>query len=121
MPGFHHTIKQYLGLIGRQTTVIKADGGEDSFFAVLEQTWKRNKTNFEDRATGGGRVYKEFCVIICPYDVDLKSYTKNDTFIIDGEKYEICRSERVIAMGETQFYRGILKKIREADDDVFNG
>ena len=119
MPSFNHTIKEYLNLVGRQTTVQKANGGEDNFFAVLEQTWKRNKTNFEDRAAAPGRVYKEYCVIICPYDVDIKAYGKDDTFIIDGEKYEICRSERVIALGKTQFYRGILKKIREADENVF--
>ena len=120
MRSFSHTIKKYLNMVGRDATVIKANGGEDKFFAVVEQTWKRNKTNFTDRAMIPGRVYNEYCEILCPYDINLKQYGKNDTFLIEGEYYELCRAEQVVAFGEIQFYRGIIKKIREVDTNVFD-
>ena len=119
MRSFSHTIKKYLETVGRRATVIKENGGEDEFFAVVEQTWKRNKTNFEDRAVKPGRVYNEYCEILCPFDINLKQYGKNDIFIIEGEKYELCRAEQVTAYGNIQFYRGIIKKIREVDCSVF--
>ncbi|MBR0412099.1 MAG: hypothetical protein IJI47_00835 [Eubacterium sp.] len=119
MRSFSHTIKKYLNMVGREATVIRANGGEDKFFAVVEQTWKRNKTNFEDRAVKPGRIYNEYCEILCPFDINLKQYGKGDTFVIEGEKYELCRAEQVTAYGNIQFYRGIIKKIREVDENVF--
>jgi len=119
MHDFRQTIKKYLNTVGREATVVCSDGGEDTFFAVVEQTWKRNKTNFDDRKTRAGKVYNECCEILCPYDINLMSYSKNDIFIIDGEKYILCRREAVNALGKIQFYRGIIKKIREADVNVF--
>ncbi len=113
-------IKNYLKTVGRPATVFRADGGTDRFYATVEQTWKRNKTNFDDKTSPAGRVYNEYCEIICPYDINLKAYGRDDIFEIEGERYVLCRSERVTAMGRTQFYRGIIKKMREADASVFS-
>ncbi len=119
MNDFSNTIKTLLKTVGRQATVSRKNGGEDSFFAVVEQTWKRNKTNFDDKATLTGKVYNEYCEIICPFDVNLKDYGEDDIFIIEGEKYKLCRCERVTVFGKIQCYRGIIKKIREANNNVF--
>ena len=119
MPNFRLTIKAYLKKVGRPAVLIRSDGGEEHFFAVIEQTWKRNKTNFENKSSKLGQVYNEYCVVICPYDVDLTQTGKGDIFEIENERYIICRSERIYSLGQVQFYRGILKKVREADENVF--
>ncbi len=120
MRDFSSVIKKQLAAVGRKATAVYADGGEEEFFAVVEQTWKRNKTNFEDTAEKAGRLYNEYCEIICPCDFDLKSCGRDTVFIIDGERYELCRCEKVSSFGKTQFYRGIIKVVREADENVFD-
>ena len=119
MADFSRAIKRQLDLVGRPTTVKKANGGEDFFFAVIEPTWKRNKTKFENTASKAGMYYNEYYQIICPYNVNLKAYGKNDIIVVENERYELGRSERVSAFGKTQYYRGIVKKIWEVDTDVF--
>lgn len=120
MRDFSSMIKKQLEAVGRRATATYADGGEEEFFAVVEQTWKRNKTNFEDRAEKPGRVYNEYCEIICPCAFDLMACDSSVLFEIDGVKYELCRCEAVNVFGKTQFYRGIIKVIREADENVFD-
>ncbi|MBR3148968.1 MAG: hypothetical protein IKF64_02270 [Eubacterium sp.] len=120
MADFSCSIKAQLQRVGRPITVIDKNGGEEIIFAVVQQSWRRNKTNFEDKAEKPGRVYNEYCEIICPFDFDIKGCDRSTVFVIDGDRYELCRSEAVKAFGRIQFCRGIIKRIWEADENVFN-
>ena len=117
---FEKTVKQYLKAVGREMTAVYENGEEVTFFAVAEQTWKKNKTKFEEKATKIGRAYNEYYYIVCPYDINLCEFGKDDVIFIDSQPYEVERCERVKAGGTVQFYRGIVKKLEEADENVFN-
>lgn len=110
------TIKKYLSILGKETSIVKADGSTVQFRAVLEQTWRRNKSQFEDKASEIGKYYNEYYFFYGPFDVDLGSMSGEDYILSDGVKYEMIRFERVVVDTKIQFYTAVLKKILEAED-----
>ena len=111
-------IKAQLKNAGKLITVHCGEN-EISAWAVIEQTWRRNKSRFEEKSSKIGRYYRDYYNYIGPYDVDIKELDGEDYVEYDGEKYYFVLRERVSVSGVTQYYRGILKKAEEGDTDVF--
>ena len=110
-------IKKYLTLLGRKAH-IHTDGKVIEVWCVLEQTWKKNKTRFEDNSSEVGRFYRDYYNYIGPYDVDISVMQDDDFFEIGGEKYYLVRCEKVDVGGVIRYYRGVLKK-GGADDESY--
>lgn len=109
-------IKKYLTLLGKDVSIVKSDGSTLHLRAVIEQTWRRNKSRFEELSSKIGRYYNDYYFYYGPYDVDISNVSKDDYFLSDGVKYELVRYERVIVDSKIQFYTAVLKKILEAED-----
>lgn len=112
------TIERYLKKTGQQVTIVK--GSESTtLFAVIEQTWKRNKTRFEENSSKIGRYYNDYYIYFGPASYDISALAYDDYALIGGEKYAFIQSEKVTVDNRVQYYRGVLKKLREADGNVF--
>lgn len=109
-------IKKYLSLLGKDVSIVKSDGSTANCRAVIEQTWRRNKSRFEDLSSKIGKYYNDYYFYYGPYDMDISDMSKRDYMFSDGIKYELVRYERVIVDSKIQFYTAVLKKILEAED-----
>ncbi len=115
---YSNIIKAQLRIAGKPVTV--TDGEEvQKTTAVIEQTWKRNKSRFEESSSKIGRYYKDYYNYIGPYDLDIKALSDNAYVTVLGEKFYFVQKEQVYVGGYTQYYRGILKKAEEGDENVF--
>lgn len=102
-------IEQYLHHIGRSVILIK-NGKPTEVCAVIEQTWKRNKSRFEKSNSEIGRYFQGYYIYYGPASFDITSLSDEDTVEIDGESYYFVQSESVKAGNIIQYYRGVLKK-----------
>ena len=105
--------KRYFNLLGKEMSLVKSDGGRDTVFAVVNQTWRKNKSRFENNATAAVFYYNDYYTYFGPSDFDIYNIKDNDYLMFDGVKYEFVRRERVIIGGRIQFYTGILKRIAD--------
>lgn len=111
---------KYLKKIGKSISFVNSDGSEEKYFAVIEQTWRKNKSKFEDNSYKLGRHYNDYYVYIGSADFDITVLTNDDYIICDNEKFYFVKKEKVTVGGRIQFYTGILKKIYEEDEYVFD-
>lgn len=112
-------IEKYLGLLGKQMSIIKNNGGEDSVLAVVTQTWKKNKTQFENKSYEIGRSYNAYYSYIGPASCDITALCEDDYLVCDGVRYYFVRTDKIKIGDRIQFYTGILKKVWESDDNEF--
>lgn len=110
-------IEKYLQLIGRPVTV-HVNGEEKTVRAVIEETWRRNKSHFEDVSSKLGEYYDDYYHYIGPAGFDIRALGKEDTVEIDGALFFFLRSEAVVTGETVQYYRGVLKKA-EGENDAF--
>ncbi len=114
---YGNIIKRQLRKLGKPFTV--TDGEESTGgWAVIEQTWRRNKSRFEENSSRIGRYYRDYYNYIGPYDIDIKALSDDAYVEVFGERFYFVLKEKVSVGGVTQYYRGILKK-EEVGDDVF--
>ena len=114
------TIKAYLTRLGQQVTLIR-NGEETTVFAVIEQTWKRNKSRFEKNASPIGRYYNRYYIYYGPADYDIRTLSEEDCVLIDGETYYFVQAD-CVRVGETvQYYRGVLKHDKGGSYGTENG
>lgn len=116
---FSLVIEGYLRKLGRPVIVKKSDGSEVEIFAVVEQTWRKNKTKFEDVSSIIGRVGNDYFEFFGPASCDITTLTKDDLIIFDKKKYCFVKSDRVVVGGFIQYYTGVLKRVWEEDGNVF--
>ncbi|MFR5875370.1 MAG: hypothetical protein ACLUFN_02645 [Eubacterium sp.] len=112
--------KAYLKKLGKSVKLVKSDGSETEFFAVIGQTWNKNKSKFEDLSSRIGRYYNDYYTYIGPSDYDITVFNENDYIEYNGVRYFFVRQEAVIVGDTVQYYTGIMKKIFEENPDVFN-
>ncbi len=115
---YSNIIKAQLRIAGKPFTV--TDGEENqSGWAVIEQTWRKNKSRFEENSSKIGRYYRDYYNYIGPFDIDIKALSENAVVTVADEKFYFVQKERVSTGGYTQYYRGILKRAEEGDINVF--
>ena len=115
---YRQLIKTQLKKIGKPFTLHVGESGI-SGTAVIEQTWRKNKTAYEDKSSKLGRYYRDYYNYIGPYDIDIFEAGDESFVTVLGEKYYFVKKEQVYSGGFTQYYRGILKRAEEGDTDVF--
>ncbi len=103
------TIEKYLQRLGQSVTLVK-NGSETEVFAVIEQTWKRNKSRFERNSSKIGRWYNAYYIYYGPASYDIRALGEEDYAVIDGARYYFVKAECVKVGNITQYYRGVLKK-----------
>lgn len=111
--------RKYFDKLGRTVKLVKADGSEEQFLAVIWQTWNKNKSKFEDLSSKIGLYYNDYYTYIGPSDYDITALSKNDYIECGASRYFFVRSEAVSTGDVVQYYSGILKKIVEEDSYVF--
>ncbi|MBQ3904339.1 MAG: hypothetical protein II744_05125 [Eubacterium sp.] len=110
-------IEKYLRRLGRSVTLVK-EGSPTEVFAVIEQTWKRNKSRFERNSSKIGRWYNAYYIYYGPASYDIRALGTDDYAVIDGVRYYFVQAESVKAGNIIQYYRGVLKK-EMGDSDEF--
>ncbi|MCR5206860.1 MAG: hypothetical protein K6C14_00095 [Eubacterium sp.] len=103
------TIEKYLKRLGQSVFIIK-DGKTTEVFAVIEQTWKRNKSHFEEKISPIGRYFNRFYIYYGPASYDIRELGDDGYAVIDGEKYYFVQADCVKAGNTVQYFRGVLKK-----------
>ncbi len=116
---FRYLIKAQLSKIGKPFSVHTANGIINGV-GVIEQTWRKNKSLYEEKSSRIGRYYKDYYNYIGPYDIDITALDGDCYVTVLGDKFYFVKKENVYSGGHTQYYRGILKKAEEGDIDVFN-
>lgn len=115
---FSRIISRYLRRLGRPVTLLR-DDNDIEFYAVIEQTWHRDKTKFEASYSELGGVINEYYDYFGPADIDITGMSKEDYILCDGNKYFFVKAQRVTVGGYVQYYTGMLKRVYEEDGNVF--
>lgn len=83
------------------------------FYCTLQQTWRKNKSNFEDEKTPIGRVRKEFYLYLGPYDHDITVLCDDAFLVSHGIRYRFIKREAVRLGDIIIYYTGILERVWE--------
>jgi len=112
-----YRIRRGLRKVGRE--VFLADGGWVSapYYAVLEQRWKSNKSNFENRQTEIGFTSADYYTYIGPFDHDIEAVSENGCLYADGVKYIFKKKEKMKMGGELLYFTGVVRRVQEAEYD----
>ena len=112
------TIKSHLRILGAPIRACKGNEVYDGY-AVIDQSWKKNKYLFEESSSKIGRYYRNYYYYIGPYDINIKEFTNEDYIEYGGDKLYFIKKDAVSVGGTVQYYTGVLKKIEEGDENVF--
>lgn len=88
------------------------------FYAVVEDKWRDNQTNFEYVKTEIGKVSADYYTYIGPFDHDIEALSPAAMLIMDGVKYTFKKREKIVCGDDVQFYTGVLRKVWGSDDDL---
>lgn len=110
-------IEKFLKLTGK--SVIAVCGGKpQEIFAVVEQTYKRNKSRFEDEASMIGRRFNDYYIYYGPASFDIELLGEDDYLLIDGTKFYFIKKEKIKVNNFVQYYWAVIKK-EEGSENVF--
>lgn len=112
-----YKIKKGLEKVGKEVFLADGEWNSTPFYAVVEQRWKSNKTDFEARQTMIGNVSADFFTYIGPSDHDITAVSDDGYLLCDSVKYIFKKKEKVSVGGYVQYYWGILRRVWEAEDD----
>ncbi|MCC8016603.1 MAG: hypothetical protein LIO43_04380 [Clostridiales bacterium] len=110
-------IKQQLERVGKKAFFSDGDWNSTPFYAVIEQRWKSNKSNFEKTQTEIGLVSADYFTYIGPYDHDVETLSDEAVLNCSGKRYIFKKKEKVEAGGVTQYFWGILRLVSGDFDD----
>lgn len=113
-------IEKQLKRLGKPIVLCR-NGQCSTVTAVTEAAWKRNQHHFEDNETRAGKYYQEYYHYIGPASYDVTTLQNNDYALMEGKKYRFIKSEGVYVGGNLLYYRAVIKKMEEADGNVFAG
>ena len=91
------------------------------FFCTLQQTWRKNKSNFTDRQTPIGRVDKDFYLYIGPFDRNILELPEDAVLETGDRSYYFIKREAVCMGGQLLYYTGVMKRLQEGSYEVDNG
>lgn len=110
-------IRRGLRRVGREVFLADGDWVSVPYYAVLEQRWKSNKSNFESRQTEIGYVSADYYTYIGPSDHDIEAVSENGYLYADGVKYIFKKKERVKMENELIYFSGVVRRVRETEYD----
>lgn len=120
MPDKSAIIERYLRKLGTPFLVERSDGETENVVAVLQRFWRRNRSKFENVQDKIGRNHKEYYQYIGPPSYDITVLSEEDFLICDGIKYFFINKEAVRVGNKIQYYTGVLKQVREEEDELNN-
>lgn len=104
---------EYFSRLGRTVRLVRTDGSEEQFPAVIRQMWRKNKSKFEDVSGKIGMYYNDYYTYFGPSDYDITALSDNDYIECGNDRYFFVRQEKVVVGDTVQYYAGILKRIIE--------
>ena len=110
-------IENQLSLCGKKCFLNDGEWNSTPFFAAVQQTWRRNKTNFEDTLTPAGLTSADYFIYIGPASRNILNLSEDCRLINEDGKYVFKRRERIEIFGQTVFYWGVLRMIRGEGDE----
>ena len=108
-------VKNGLKKVGREVFLADGDWSSTPFYAVIEQRWKNNKSDFEFSETEIGRVSADYYTYIGPYNHNILALSDNACLYADGVKYIFRQRDAAKQQNEVLFYSGILRRVWESD------
>ena len=106
---FAEIIKRELKKAGREIYLADGEWCSTPLYAVIEQRWKSNKSNFEYTQTEIGRVSADYFTYIGPYDHNIEALSENACVYCGGRAYAFKKKECVVVGGKACYYWGILR------------
>lgn len=116
-----HIIKNQLTRAGNSACLVTGAGRSLPFFCTLQQTWRKNKSNFTDRQTPIGRVNKDFYLYIGPFDRNILELPEDAVLETGDRSYYFIKREAVCMGGQLLYYTGVMKRLQEGSYEVDNG
>ena len=116
-----HIIKNQLTRAGNSACLVTGAGRSLPFFCTLQQTWRKNKSNFTDRQTPIGRVDKDFYLYIGPFDRNILELPEDAVLETGDRSYYFIKREAVCMGGQLLYYTGVMKRLQEGSYEVDNG
>ena len=110
---------KYLEKLGRTICYVDSKGEEVEFCGVIQQTWRKNKTRFDDVKTEIGRVDSDFYLYLGPYHIDICALPEDTCLICDGVKYLFLKKDKVSVGDSLHFFTGVLRRVWEDEDGYF--
>lgn len=112
-----YQIKNGLKKVGKRVCLVDGDWQSAPFYAVVEQKWRSNKSNFEFSETEIGRVSVDYFTYIGPFDHDIEAVSENGYLCSGSEKYIFKKKEKVDVGGTVQYFWAILRRVWEDEND----
>ena len=106
-----HIIKNQLTRAGNSACLVTGAGRSLPFFCTLQQTWRKNKSNFTDRQTPIGRVDKDFYLYIGPFDRNILELPEDAVLETGDRSYYFIKREAVCMGGQLLYYTGVMKRL----------
>ena len=116
-----HIIKNQLTRAGNSACLVTEAGRSLPFFCTLQQTWRKNKSNFTDRQTPIGRGDKDFYLYIGPFDRNILELPEDAVLETGDRSYYFIKREAVCMGGQLLYYTGVMKRLQEGSYEVDNG
>lgn len=110
-----YVIKHQLCRVGNTARLADGDTLSLPFYCTLQQTWRKNKSNFEDKHTPIGRIGTDYYLYIGPFDRDITALSKHGVLLAGNQKYVFLKKEAVCIRDQVLYYTGVVKKIVEGD------
>ena len=101
-----HIIKNQLTRAGNSACLVTGAGRSLPFFCTLQQTWRKNKSNFTDRQT---------------FDRNILELPEDAVLETGDRSYYFIKREAVCMGGQLLYYTGVMKRLQEGSYEVDNG
>lgn len=111
-----YVIKNQLCRVGSTARLADGDYLSMPFSCTLQQTWRKNKTNFEKSHTPLGLVSTDYYLYIGPFDSDITALSDSGELIFQDERFQFLKREAVLMGNDVLYYTGVVKKIVEDSD-----
>lgn len=108
-----YIIKNQLCRVGNSARLADGDTYSMPFYCTLQQTWRKNKSNFKDKYTPIGTVGTDYYLYIGPFDCDITALSADGMLLQNGQKYEFLKKEAVYVQNQVLYYTGVVRKIAE--------
>lgn len=109
-------IKKELRGAGVRACLTDGDWTSMPFYCTLQQTWRKNKSNFESIKTEIGTVSRDYYLFIGPYDHDVTALSDDAVLTINGVRFAFLKREAIRLGDGVIYYTGILKRIWEDEN-----
>ncbi len=114
-----YIVKKQLDKIGNTVYLTDGDWTSAPFCASVQPLWRRKSSAFEPEYTQIGTESREYYLYIGPYDHDITVLSDKSKVLFNDTSFCFTRRDAVKIGGETVYFTGILKKLKESELDEY--